>query len=280
MTLRLKSNFPKVNHLAEIIAHKRTEIEPLIEYTEEWKEGARKLALFRGFIKAVSAGSFGFIAEVKRASPSAGLIAENFDPVKIALAYDRAGTNCISVLTDEKYFQGRLSYLAFIRAHVPRPLLRKDFILHEVQLYEAALAGADAVLLIVAALNDEELTHLVRAADDCGIDALVEVHDEPELKRALSAGGTFIGINNRNLTTFQVDLRTTEALANLIPADCVVISESGIRSVEDVRRVAGAGVDGVLIGESLMRAENPQALLESFREATQDTKPTISLTQS
>src|SRR3984893_2664752 len=112
MTLRLKSNFPKVNHLAEIIAHKRTEIEPLIEYTEEWKEGARKLAIFRGFIKAVSAGSFGFIAEVKRASPSAGLIAENFDPVKIALAYDRAGANCISVLTDEKYFQGHLDYLA------------------------------------------------------------------------------------------------------------------------------------------------------------------------
>lgn len=259
--------FSEVNHLAEIIAHKRTEIEPLIEHTDEWKEGARKLSLFRGFRKAVSTGSVGFIAEVKKASPSAGLIADKFDPVKIALAYDRAGANCISVVTDEKYFQGRLSYLAFIRAHVPRALLRKDFVLHEVQLYEAALAGADAVLLIVAALNDGELTHLVRAADDCGIDALVEVHDELELKRALNAGGTFIGINNRNLTTFQVDLRTTEVLANLIPADCVVISESGIRSVEDVRRVVGAGVDGVLIGESLMRAQNPQALLESFRAA-------------
>jgi indole-3-glycerol phosphate synthase len=257
-----------IDHLAEIIAHKRTEIEPLIEYTEEWKEGARKLAFFRGFIKAVSAGSFGFIVEVKRACPSVGLIAANFDPVKIAVAYDTAGADCISVLTDNKYFRGRLRYLAFIRSHVPRPVLRKDFILHEVQLYEAALAGADAVSLMVAALNDGELTHLVRAADDCGIDALVEVHDEPELKRALNAGGTFIGINNRNLTTFQVDLRTTEVLANLIPADCVVISESGIRSVEDVRRMMGAGVDGVLIGESLMRAQNPQALLESFREAT------------
>src|ERR1700738_3028329 len=187
-----------MNRLAEIIAHKRTEIEPLIEYTAEWQERARKLSSFRGFRKSLSVDSFGFIAEVKKASPSAGVIAENFHPVKIALAYDRAGANCISVLTDEKYFQGRLSYLAFIRAHVPRPLLRKDFILHEVQLYEAALAGADAVLLIVAALNDEELTHLVRAADDCGIDALVEVHDEPDLKRALNAGATFIGINNRN----------------------------------------------------------------------------------
>jgi indole-3-glycerol phosphate synthase len=256
-----------VNHLAEIIAHKRTEIEPLIEYTEEWKEGAKKLSLFRGFKKAVTADSFGFIAEVKRGSPSAGVMAENFDPVKIALAYDAAGANCISVLTDKKYFQGRLSYLAFIRGQVSRLLRRKDFILHEVQLYEAAWAGADAVLLIVAAMNDRELTHLVKAADDCGIDALVEVHDEPDLKRALNAGATFIGINNRNLVTFEVDVRTTEVLANLTPADRVVISESGIRSVEDVRRVVGAGVDGVLIGESLMGAQNPQALLETFRAA-------------
>lgn len=257
-----------IGHLAEIIAHKRTEIEPLIQYTEEWKEGARKLALFRGFRKAVIAGSFGFIAEVKRACPAAGPIAANFDPVKIALAYDTAGADCISVLTDNKYFRGRLRYLAFIRSHVPRPVLRKDFILHEVQLYEAALAGADAVSLMAAALSDGELSHLVRAADDCGIDALVEVRDEPELKRALNAGGTFIGINNRNLITCEVDLRATEVLANLIPADCVVISESGIRSADDVRRVAGAGVDGAIIGESLMRALNPRALLESFREAT------------
>jgi hypothetical protein len=135
--------------------------------------------------------------------------------------------------------------------------------------YQAALAGADAVLLIVAALNDEELTHLMRAADNCGIDALVEVHDELEPKRALSAGASFIGINNRNLATFQVDLRTTEKLARLIPTDRLVISESGIRSVEDIRRVAGAGVHGALIGESLMRAQNPQALLESFRAAAE-----------
>jgi indole-3-glycerol phosphate synthase len=258
-----------MNRLAEIIAHKRTEIEPLIEYTAEWQERARKFSSFRGFIKSLSADSFGIIAEVKKASPSAGVIAENFDPVEIALAYDRAGTNCISVLTDEKYFQGHLDYLALIRERVPRPLLRKDFTLHEVQIYQAVLAGADAVLLIVAALNDRDLTHLMKAADDCGIDALVEVHDEPELKRALTAGTSFIGINNRNLATFQVDLRTTETLARLIPTDCLVISESGIRSDEDIRRVAGAGVHGVLIGESLMRAQNPQAVLESFRAAAE-----------
>src|SRR6266481_7559688 len=157
-----------MNRLAEIIAHKRTEIEPLIEYTAEWQERARKLSSFRGFRKSLSVHSFGFIAQVKKASPSAGVIAENFDPVEIALTYDRAGANCISVLTDEKYFHGHLDYLALIRERVPRPLLRKDFTLHEVQIYQAALAGADAVLLIVAALNDGELTHLMHAADDCG----------------------------------------------------------------------------------------------------------------
>jgi indole-3-glycerol phosphate synthase len=256
-----------MNRLAEIIAHKRTEIEPLIEHSAEWQGKARKLSSFRGFRKSLSANSFGIIAEVKKASPSAGVIAENIDPVEIALAYDMAGADCISVLTDEKYFQGHLDYLALIRERVPRPLLRKDFTLHEVQIYQAALAGADAVLLIVAALNDRELTHLMKAADDCGIDALVEVHDEPELKRALTAGASFIGINNRNLATFQVDIRTTETLARLIPADRLAISESGIRSVEDIRRVAGAGVRGALIGESLMRAQNPQAVLESFRTA-------------
>jgi indole-3-glycerol phosphate synthase len=256
-----------MNRLAEIIAHKKTEIEPLAEYTAEWQEKARKFPVFRGFQKTLSADSFGIIAEVKKASPSAGVIAEDFDPVKIAVAYDMAGANCISVLTDEKYFQGHLDYLTLIRERISRPLLRKDFTLHEVQIYQAALAGADAVLLIVAALDDGELAHLMKAADNCGIDALVEVHDEPELNRALTAGASFIGINNRNLATFQVDLQTTETLARLIPADRLVISESGIRSVEDIRRVAGAGVHGALIGESLMRAQNPQAVLESFRAA-------------
>jgi indole-3-glycerol phosphate synthase len=262
----------KMNRLAEIINHKRTEIEPLLEYTADWRERARKISTFRGFKKSLSADSFGIIAEVKKASASAGVIAKDFDPVKTALAYDKAGTDCISVLTDEKYFHGHLDYLALIRDRVPRPLLRKDFTLHELQIYQAALAGADAVLLIVAALNDRELSYLMDAADDCGIDALVEVHDEPELKRALAAGASLIGINNRNLATFQVDLRTTETLAPLIPNGHVVISESGIRSVEDIRRVARAGVHGALIGEALMRSENPQGFLESLRAAALECK--------
>jgi indole-3-glycerol phosphate synthase len=256
-----------MNRLAEIIAHKRTEIEPLIGYTAEWRQKFRQLSSFRGFKNALTADTFGIIAEVKKASPSAGVIAENVNPVKVALTYDEAGANCISVLTDQKYFHGHLSDLAAIRKTVTKPLLRKDFTVHEVQIYQAALAGADAVLLIVAALTDKELDYFLRVSEDCGIDALVEVHNEPELSRALDAGATLIGINNRNLATFQVDLQTTEVLAPLIPKDRVVISESGIKSLEDIRRVAAAGVHGALIGESLMRAANPQAVLKSFRAA-------------
>ena len=261
-----------MNRLAEIIDHKRTEIEPLIGYTAEWRQKFRQVSSFRGFKSALMANTFGIIAEVKKASPSAGIISENVNPVNVALAYDEAAADCISVLTDQKYFHGHLSDLAAIRKTVTRPLLRKDFTVHEVQIYQAALTGADAILLIVAALNDKELDHFLRVSSDCGIDALVEIHNEPELSRALNAGATLIGINNRNLTTFQVDLQTTEALAPLIPKDRVVISESGIKSLEDIRRVAAAGVHGALIGESLMRAANPQAVLKSFRAAAVQTQ--------
>ena len=258
-----------MSRLSEIIAHKRTEIEPWVEHTADWRERAKKLPPFRGFKKSLAGPSFGFVAEVKKGSPSAGVIVENFDPVKTAITYDTADANCISVLTDEKYFHGHLDYLALVRNCVARPLLRKDFTLHEVQIYQAALAGADAILLIVGALDDQELSRLMKAADDCAIDTLVEVHDEPELKRALDAGATFIGINNRNLATFEVDLRATETLAPKVPSGCVVISESGIRSVEDIRRVVGAGVHAALIGESLMRAEDPRGVLESYRKAAE-----------
>jgi indole-3-glycerol phosphate synthase len=258
-----------MSRLAEIIAHKRIEIEPWIDHTSDWRERASKLAPFRGFKKSLSGPAFGFVAEVKKGSPSAGIMVENFDPVKTAIAYDNAEANCISVLTDEKYFHGHLDYLAMVRNCVPRPLLRKDFTLHEVQIYQAALAGADAILLIAGALDDAELTYLMNAADDCAIDTLVEVHDETELKRALQAGATFIGINNRSLDTFEVDLRTTEKLAPLIPSGCIVISESGIRSVDDVRRVVGTGVQGALIGESLMRAADPGEILRSYRKAAE-----------
>src|SRR3984885_14742558 len=181
-----------MSRLGEIIDYKRTEIAPWWAHTADWRERASALGPFRGFRKALISGVFGFIGEVKKASPSAGVIAENFDPVRIALVYDEAGANCISVLTDEKFFQGHLDYLALIRNKVSRPLLRKDFTIDEVQIYQAALAGADAVLLIVAALTDDELKRFKAAADQIGIDCLVEVHDEMELGRALEAGADFI----------------------------------------------------------------------------------------
>lgn len=253
-----------MSRLREIVAYKRKEIAPWLAHTADWRDRAAALGPFRGFRKTLLSGRFGFIGEVKKASPSAGVIAEDFDPVRTALIYHEAGANCISVLTDEKFFQGHLDYLALIRQKVPRPLLRKDFTIDEVQIYQAALAGADAVLLIVAALTDDELKRFKASADQIGIDCLIEVHDETELGRALDAGADFIGINNRNLATFDIDLNVTERLAPKVPGKCTIVSESGIRTTEDIRRVIAAGAHAALIGEALMRATDPRALLESF----------------
>jgi indole-3-glycerol phosphate synthase len=253
-----------MSRLGEIVAYKRKEIAPWLAHTADWRDRAAALGPFRGFRKTLLSGRFGFIGEVKKASPSAGVIAQDFDPVRIALIYHEAGANCISVLTDEKFFQGHLDYLALIRQKVPRPLLRKDFTIDEVQIYQAALAGADAVLLIVAALTDDELKRFKASADQIGIDCLIEVHDETELGRALDAGADFIGINNRNLATFDIDLNVTERLAPKVPGKCTIVSESGIRTTEDIRRVIAAGAHAALIGEALMRATDPRALLESF----------------
>jgi indole-3-glycerol phosphate synthase len=261
-----------MTRLGEIIAHKRKEIEPWLAHTADWHDRAAAVGAFRGFRKALVAGRFGFIGEVKKASPSAGVIAADFDPVQTALVYHEAGANCISVLTDEKFFQGHLDYLALVRHKVPKPILRKDFTVDEVQIYQAALAGADAVLLIVAVLTDDELKRFKAVADQIGIDCLVEVHDETELGRALGAGADFIGINNRNLATFELDLHVTERLAPRVPGGCTIVSESGIRTTEDIRRVMEAGAHAALIGESLMRASNPRALLESFLAIAQKAK--------
>ena len=253
-----------MSRLAEIIAYKKKEIEPWLVHTRDWGDRAAAHPSFRGFRRSLTSVPFGFIGEVKKASPSTGVIATDFDPVRTALAYCKAGANCISVLTDEKFFNGHLDYLALIRQKVPIPLLRKDFILHEVQIYQAVLAGADAVLLIVAALSDDELKHLSAKAERIGIDCLVEVHDENEVERALNIDASFIGINNRNLATFELDLAVTERLAPMIPKTCTIVSESGIRTAYDVRRVIGAGAHAALIGEALMRAGDPRVLLESF----------------
>jgi indole-3-glycerol phosphate synthase len=266
----LKGNVQQMSHLAGIVAYKREEIRPWIEHTEDWKRRALQNRHFRGFAAVLSSGSFGFVGEIKKSSPSAGLIAPEFDPAKIAEVYNQAGVDCVSVLTDEKFFQGHLDYLALVRRRIPVPLLRKDFTLHEVQIYQAALAGADAVLLIVAALNESELKHLFEAANELGIDCLVEVHTETELERALQVKANLIGINNRDLTDFATDLAVTERLAPLIPDSCTVLSESGIKTPEDVRRVASTGVDAALIGEALMRADDPKGLLQAFAAAVSD----------
>src|SRR6202011_3667162 len=268
LSIELKrATYIGMSRLAEIIDYKRQEISPWIAHTNDWKNRAKEHRNFRGFRTALDLAPFGFIAEVKRASPSAGVITDQFDPVSIATKYYEGGAHCVSVITDERYFRGHLDYLALVHQHVPIPTLRKDFTLHEAQIYQAILAGADAVLLIVAALNDQELGRLLQVSSKMGIDALVEVHDEAELDRALNAGANFIGINNRNLATFEVNIATTELLAPKVPDHCTVISESGIRTVADVQRVANAGVDGVLVGEALMRAPEPQRLLRELQDA-------------
>ena len=213
---------------------------------------------FRGFAAALQRGpgQLALIAEIKKASPSAGVIVESFDPLAIARNYARAGVDAISILTDEQFFQGHLSYLQLVREAVPQPILRKDFILDPLQIMESAAAGADAILLIVAALQQEELVALLEEASLYQLDVLVEVHTLAELDRALETDARIIGINNRNLATFEVDLAVTEKLSEEVPKEIVVVSESGIRTAEDLARIKACGVDAVLIGEALMRGQS------------------------
>ncbi|MFN3408211.1 MAG: indole-3-glycerol phosphate synthase TrpC [Limisphaerales bacterium] len=209
-------------------------------------------------------GDVALIAEVKKASPSAGVICKDFDPVRIAIEYEMAGASCLSVLTDERFFQGDLEYLRDIRAAVKLPLLRKDFIIDERQILEAVEWGADAILLIAAILDDERLRHFHTLATEAGLAALVEVHDEEELDRALAIGAPLIGVNNRDLKTFKVSLDTTERLATRLwggdqaPAGALLVSESGIHTRADVQRVARSGAAAVLVGESLLRLGIPK----------------------
>jgi indole-3-glycerol phosphate synthase len=209
----------------------------------------------RGFAAAlVAATAVALIAEVKKASPSKGILRADFDPVHIARDYARAGATCLSVLTDETYFQGNLDYLRQIRDAVAVPLLRKDFMIDPAQIYEARLAGADAILLIVAAVPDPaRLAELRCLAESLGMDALVEVHDADEAAIAAESGATLIGVNNRNLQTFAVGLDTFEALSPLLPQTSVRVAESGIFTPADIARMGAAGAKAVLVGEALVR---------------------------
>ncbi len=255
-----------VNKLDEIIAYKKQEIEPLIPLTKKLRASALMRNDFGGFRSALDLGPerLGIIAEVKKASPSAGIIDPNFDPVRQAKRYIDGGASCMSILTDEKYFMGHLSYLRDISKISPIPLLRKDFTVHECQIYEASITGADAILLIVAALDDEQLRKLYDAAKDVQLDVLVEVHDLQEMERALDLGADLIGINNRNLKTFTTDLIATEQLADEVPDDVILVSESGLKDTTDAQRALEAGANAILIGETLMRHDDPTRAIEEY----------------
>ena len=244
------------NRLQKILEVKEREVAKLLPRAELLRAAALARNDVRPFALALDRGpeALGLIAEVKKASPSAGVIAAEFDPVAIAEQYQAAGAHCVSVLTDEPFFQGHLSYLTRIRKAIALPCLRKDFIIHEAQIFEAAVAGADAILLIVAALEQAQLESLNKAALACGLDVLVEVHTREELDRALEIEPTLLGINNRNLTTFEVDLATTEELSEEVPEGVTLVSESGLKTRADAQRVFDAGCQAILVGESLMRS--------------------------
>jgi indole-3-glycerol phosphate synthase len=205
------------------------------------------------------------IAEIKRASPSLGLIARNFDPAQIAATYERAGADAVSVLTEADHFLGDLAYLDVARANCARPILRKDFLTTPYQIAQASAYGADAVLLIVAGLTDEQLRTLSEEARRFDLDVVVEIHDEEELRRALPVRPDVLGVNNRDLRTFTTDLGVTEYLLPSIPADILVVSESGVQNAGDIANLYARGAHGFLVGESLMRSEDPVALIDELK---------------
>ncbi|NIL96153.1 MAG: indole-3-glycerol phosphate synthase TrpC [Planctomycetales bacterium] len=225
----------------------------------------------RDFFGPLAAGGpVKLIAEIKKASPSAGVIRQDFDPAAIARAYAQHGATCLSVLTDEPYFQGKLAYLPQVRAAVDLPLLRKDFILDSYQLCEARLAGADAVLLIAECLDDCDLRKLHNEAVGLGLTPLVELYEPENVARVVDAGATLIGINNRNLQTFETDLQHTIRLRRAVPDECVLVAESGIRTAADVALLAEAGVDAILVGESLMRQPDIGAAVQALLGTTSE----------
>ena len=260
---------PEPTILDAIIAYKHTEVRERQSRLSPAELAARvqEAAPPRDFWAALQAPKIGpaaLIAEVKKASPSAGVIRADFNPVAIAKEYEAAGASCLSVLTDEKFFQGHDDYLVAVREAVSLPVIRKDFVISDWQVYEARALGADAVLLIAAALTPAQIADYQAVAHELGMAALVEVHTEAEMEAALSAKATLIGINSRNLNTFVTDLGTVERLAAMVPKDVTLVAESGLKTPADVQRVADAGAEAILVGEALMRAADIGAAVRAL----------------
>ena len=260
-----------MNILDKIVEQKKREVAALparIIAAGDLRDALLEHGERRDFRAALLAGAsrsgMALIAEVKKASPSAGIICKDFDPVRIAKEYEAAGASCLSVLTDEQFFQGSLDYLRQIRAAVRLPLLRKDFIIDERQILEAIEWGADAILLIVSILDDVQLQKFHSLAIEAGLAALVEVHDAAELERALKIGAELIGVNNRDLKTFKVDLATTERLASKLDEKKILVAESGIHTRADVERLQKCGAKAILVGESLLRGGDIRAKISEL----------------
>ncbi len=253
--------------LKKIIARKREEIAAGLRSVSlaEMAERAKSAEPCRGFVQAmrarIDAGGAAVIAEIKKASPSKGVIREDFRPAEIAASYERGGAACLSVLTDRDFFQGGNEYLQQARAACALPVIRKDFIIDDYQVYEARAIGADCILLIAACLDDAQMAGLAERATALGMDVLVEVHDAGELRRVLPLGLPLVGINNRNLRSFEVSLQTTLDLLPQIPDDRIVVTESAIHTADDVSLMREHGVDAFLVGEAFMRADDPGARL-------------------
>ncbi len=264
------NNTPDI--LKKIVARKSEEIAERLQNTslDQLQDALPNTSSCRGFVNAIankiSAGKPGVIAEIKKASPSKGVIREDFRPAEIAESYERAGAACLSVLTDIDFFQGADTYLQQARAACSLPVIRKDFIIDPYQVFEARTLGADCILLIAACLNDRQMQELNGLAHDLGMDVLIEIHDAEELQRALPLGNRLIGINNRNLRTFEVSLITTIELLGQIPDDHIVVTESGIHTPQDVAYMRENQVNSFLVGEAFMRADDPGAkLTELFK---------------
>ncbi|MWV44710.1 indole-3-glycerol phosphate synthase TrpC [Paenibacillus sp. HJL G12] len=259
-------------YLDRIVETKREETAKMAEHfsIEEAKDKISQMPETRGFARALTSGrhrDMGLIAEVKKASPSKGLIRPDFNPVEIALSYEEAGADCLSVLTDAPYFQGSGEYLKAVREAVNLPLLRKDFVIDERQIYEARLLGADAILLIAAILTPEQIKSFMTTAASIGLDSLIEVHSLDEMKQVLELDlheGALIGINNRNLHTFETSLSATEELSKLVPVGVPVISESGISGIADMEFLRNTSASGVLVGEYFMRQKDITAAVHTL----------------